>query len=103
MGFLGAGAHRADRRILEAGRDDPVEQGFLQVEMPRARDLDDPAAQEELWKQANIQILTDIVAIPLQYQNQVYARNPNVDYGHELVRVLALYPGIDETTTITQS
>ena len=68
----------------------------------QARTETDPAAQEELWKQANVQILKDIVAIPLQYQNQVYARTPKVDYGHELVRVLALYPGIDETTTIAQ-
>ena len=66
----------------------------------QARGETDAAAQEELWRQANTQILTDAAAIPLQYQNQVYARNPNVDYGHELVSVLALYPGIDETTTL---
>ncbi|CAN5895058.1 ABC transporter substrate-binding protein [soil metagenome] len=63
----------------------------------------DPEAQAELWKQANIQIQMDIAAIPLHYQIQVYARTPNVDYGHELISVLALYPGIDETTTITSS
>jgi peptide/nickel transport system substrate-binding protein len=61
----------------------------------------DPAAQEELWRQANVQILTDVAAIPILIQNQVYARTPNVDYGHELISVPALYPGIDETTTIT--
>lgn len=74
------------------GVDDLIEQ---------ARTETDPDAQEQLWKDANIQILQDVAAIPLQYQNQVYARTPNVDYGHELVSVLALYPGIDETTTIT--
>jgi peptide/nickel transport system substrate-binding protein len=68
-----------------------------------ARAATDPAQQEELWRQANTQILTDVAAVPLQYQNQVYARNPNVDYGHELKSVLALYPGIDETTTIAAS
>ena len=68
----------------------------------QARAETDPAAQEEIWRQANVKILTDVVAIPLQFQNQVYARTPNVDYGHELVSVQALYPGIDETTTITQ-
>lgn len=68
----------------------------------QARAETDPAAQEEIWRQANVKILTDVAAIPLQFQNQVYARTPNVDYGHELVSVLALYPGIDETTTITQ-
>jgi peptide/nickel transport system substrate-binding protein len=67
----------------------------------QARAETDPAAQEELWKQAAIQIQTDIAAIPLHFQTQVYARSPNVDYGHELVSVLALYPGIDETTTIS--
>jgi len=35
------------------------------------------------------------------YTNQVYARTSAVDYGHELVSVVQLYPGIDETTTIT--
>jgi peptide/nickel transport system substrate-binding protein len=67
----------------------------------QARAETDPTAQEELWRQANTQILTDVAAVPLQYQNQVYTRTPKVDYGHELVSVLALYPGIDETTAIT--
>lgn len=62
----------------------------------------DPAAQEALWEEANLQILRDFVAVPLHYQSQVYARAQGVDYGHELVSVLALYPGIDETTTVTR-
>lgn len=75
------------------GVDDLIAQGRAEL---------DPAAQAEIWKAANLQILTDYVAIPLHFQNQVYARSQAVDYGHELVSVLALYPGIDETTTITQ-
>ncbi len=67
----------------------------------QARTETDPAVQEDLWKQASIQIQTDVAAIPLHFQNQVYARTANVDYGHELVSVLALYPGIDETTTLS--
>lgn len=67
----------------------------------QARAETDPAKQAELWKQANLKLLQDAVVIPLQYQNQVYARVQGVDYGHELVSVLALYPGIDETTTLT--
>ncbi len=74
------------------GIDDLIEQ---------ARAETDPAAQAELWKQANIQLQTDVAGIPLHYQKQVYARNPNVNYGHELVSVMALYPGINETTTIS--
>jgi peptide/nickel transport system substrate-binding protein len=68
----------------------------------QARVETDPAAQEQLWKDANIQILKDFAAIPLHYQNQVYARQPSVDYGHELVSSLALYPQITELTTITE-
>jgi peptide/nickel transport system substrate-binding protein len=74
-----------------AGVDDLIEQ---------ARAETDPAAQEELWKQANIQIQKDIAAIPLYMQNLVYARMPGVDYGHELVSSLALYPQITELTTV---
>jgi peptide/nickel transport system substrate-binding protein len=66
----------------------------------QARAETDPAAQEELWKQANIQILEDMAAFPLHYQNQVYARTPAVDYGHELISSLALYPQITELTTV---
>jgi peptide/nickel transport system substrate-binding protein len=67
----------------------------------QARGETDPAVQEELWKQAIGQVQADVAAIPLHFQNQVYARSPNVDYGHELVSVLALYPGINETTTVS--
>jgi len=74
-----------------SGVDDLIEQ---------ARAETDPAAQEELWKQANIQIQKDIAAIPLYMQNLVYARMPGVDYGHELVSSLALYPQITELTTV---
>ncbi len=68
----------------------------------QARAETDPAKQAELWQEANIQILKDLAAFPLHYQNQVYARSPKVDYGHELVSSLALYPQITELTTITQ-
>jgi peptide/nickel transport system substrate-binding protein len=67
-----------------------------------ARSETDPEKQDELWKQANIQVLKDVAAMPLHYQNQVYARSPKVDYGHELVSSLALYPQITELTTITE-
>ena len=76
-----------------SGVDDLIEQ---------ARAETDPEAQAELWKQANVQILKDLAAYPLYMQNLVYARSPAVDYGHELVAVPALYPGITEQTTITR-
>jgi len=74
-----------------SGVDDLIEQ---------ARAETDPAAQEELWKQAIIQVQKDLAAIPLYMQSLVYARTPAVDYGHELVSSLALYPQITEQTTV---
>ena len=76
-----------------SGVDDLIEQ---------ARAETDPEAQAELWKQANIKILEDLAAYPIYMQSLVYARQPNVDYGHELVSSLALYPQITEQTTITR-
>lgn len=67
-----------------------------------ARVETDPDKQIEMWKEAQIKILEDMVAKPLQYQQQVYARSEAVDYGHDLVSVLALYPGVDETTTLNR-
>jgi peptide/nickel transport system substrate-binding protein len=68
----------------------------------RARVETDAAKQVALWKEAQIRILEDMVAYPMQYQNQVYARSAAVDYGHELISVLALYPGITERTRLTR-
>jgi len=67
-----------------------------------ARVETDPDKQVDLWKQAQIKILEDMVAYPLHYQQQVYARTEAVDYGHELISVLALYPGITENTRIVK-
>lgn len=68
----------------------------------QARAETDPAAQEELWKQAQVQILENMIAHTLMYQNQVYARSEAVDYGHPLVAVLNLNPQITELTDIVR-
>lgn len=73
--------------------DDLIEQGRAET---------DPDAQAEIWKEANTKILEDMAALPLHYINQVYARRDSVDYGHELVSILALYPQITELTTINE-
>ncbi len=65
-----------------------------------ARSEPDASKQIALWKQAQVQALRDLVAYPIQYTNQVYARSANVDYGHELTSVIQLYPGIDERTAL---
>jgi peptide/nickel transport system substrate-binding protein len=67
-----------------------------------ARVATDPDEQVQLWKEAQIQILEDMVAYPLHYQNQVYARTDAVDYGHPLESSLALYPQITENTDLTK-
>ncbi len=68
----------------------------------QARNETDQAKQVALWKEAQIKALEDMVVYPIQYQNQVYARSNAVDYGHELISVLALYPGITEKTRLTK-
>lgn len=66
-----------------------------------ARYETDVDRQVELWKEAQEQILADMVSHTLHYQGQIYARSSNVDYGHdELISVLNLYPQITENTTI---
>jgi peptide/nickel transport system substrate-binding protein len=67
-----------------------------------ARVETDANKQIEMWKEAQAKILEDMYAYPLHFQQQVYARSDAVDYGHDLVSVLALYPGIDEATTLNR-
>ena len=66
----------------------------------QARAETDPDAQAELWKEANVEILKNFAGNGLLSKNLVYAKSDRVDYGHELVSVVQLYPGIDETTTL---
>jgi peptide/nickel transport system substrate-binding protein len=58
--------------------------------------------QIQTWKDAQVVLLEDMYTYPLHFQQQVYARAEGVDYGHDLVSVLALYPGITEKTTLTR-
>jgi peptide/nickel transport system substrate-binding protein len=74
----------------------------LDDEVAAARALTDGDAQIAAWKQINIEILQAFAGYGLMYTNQVYVRQNSVDYGHELVSIPQLYPGYDETTTITQ-
>ncbi len=65
-----------------------------------ARQEIDPAAQVNLWVQAQIRILDDMAAFPLMYTLQCYARKEYVDYGHSLVSTMALYPQFTEKTSL---
>ena len=73
-----------------------LRQGRRSRSIARATSRTRPS-QSALWKQAQATALQDMVAYPIMYTNQVYARTSNVDYGHELKSVIQLYPGIDET------
>jgi peptide/nickel transport system substrate-binding protein len=66
----------------------------------QARAETDADAQAQIWKDAAIEIQSNFAAKGLLANNQTYARLNTVNYGHELVSVVQLYPGIDETTTI---
>ncbi len=67
-----------------------------------ARAETDDDAQAELWREANIEILRNYAGYGLTLTNLVYVRRDAVDYGHELNAVVQLYPGIDETTSISE-
>lgn len=75
------------------GIDDLIEEARVEL---------DPDKQIDLWKQAQIKLLTEMISYPLQYQNQVTARRDYVDYGHVLKSALALYPQITENTRIVK-
>src|SRR5690606_37583888 len=67
----------------------------------QARTTTDTDEQVALWQQANIEIISNFAGYGIMGMNQVYARSESVDYGHELVSLVQLYPGITELTTIT--
>ncbi|MGI8552235.1 MAG: ABC transporter substrate-binding protein [Dehalococcoidia bacterium] len=69
----------------------------------QARAESDPAKQIAMWKEADVKILQDMAGYPIYFTNQIYARSTGVDYGHPLKSVLALYPGIDETTRLSKA
>jgi peptide/nickel transport system substrate-binding protein len=74
----------------------------IDAQIEAARVEPDLARQQALWKAAQTTVLEDMVAYPIQYTNQAYARTKSVDFGHELKSVIQLYPGIDETTRLVR-
>ena len=86
-----SGAHPDTNFAHYAGVDDLIDKGRVETT---------PARQVEMWKEAQVKILQEMIAYPVSYANQVYARSAGLDYGHPLKSVLALYPGIDETTRV---
>ncbi len=62
----------------------------------------DPDAQINLWKQAQIRLLSDMVALPIMFGKNCYARKSRVDYGHSLVSTMSLYPQFTEKTQLSR-
>lgn len=96
--------YHSDSIIMTGSAPDTNFSHFDQIDdlIEQARIETDADAQIQMWKDAQIKTLEEMVSYPLHYQQQVYARSVNVDYGHELISVLALYPGITEKTSITR-
>lgn len=67
----------------------------------QARAEIDTEKQADLWKQANIEIQKNFAGTGLLYVNLVFAKSERLDYGHELISQVQLYPGINERTTLT--
>jgi len=83
---------------VDANGDGEVES--LDAIIEEARTELDSARQTELWKQAQTQILEMAVAHPFYIKKFVFARANDVDFGYELDSTLALYPQINELTTV---
>lgn len=65
-----------------------------------ARHEVNPEKQISLWHQAQIRILSDMVAYPLIYAKMRTPRRDYVDYGHPVVSSMALYPQFTEKTRL---
>lgn len=59
-----------------------------------------PEKQIRLWNQAQIRILEDMVALPIMFTKQLFVKKSYVDYGHDLISTMALYPQITENTRL---
>lgn len=60
----------------------------------------DAEKQISLWKEAQIKLLEEVASYPLYILKFVFCRSKAVDYGYELKSSLALYPPINELTTL---
>jgi peptide/nickel transport system substrate-binding protein len=96
--------YHSDSIVVTGAKPDTNFSHYDQIDdlIEQARVETDADTQVQMWKDAQVKILQDMVSYPLHYQQQVYARSASVDYGHDLVSVLALYPGITEKTTVTR-
>jgi peptide/nickel transport system substrate-binding protein len=96
--------YHSDSIVVTGAKPDTNFSHYDQIDdmIETARGELDADAQVQMWKDAQIKLLEEMITYPLQYQNQVTARHDYVDFGHELKSVLALYAQITENTTINK-
>jgi peptide/nickel transport system substrate-binding protein len=96
--------YHSDSIVVTGAKPDTNFSHYDQIDdmIETARGELDADAQVQMWKDAQIKLLEEMVTYPLQYQNQVTARHDYVDFGHELKSVLALYAQITENTSINK-
>ncbi len=92
----------SDSIIVKGARPDTNFSHYDKIDklIKAARLTIDPSVQENLWIQAQIRILNDMVAFPVMFTRQCYARKAYVDYGHSLISTMALYPQFTEDTCL---
>lgn len=83
---------------VDADGDGEVE--AIDATIEEARTELDATRQTELWKQAQTRILEMGIAHPFYIKKFVFARVNDVDFGYQLDSTLALYPQINELTTV---
>jgi peptide/nickel transport system substrate-binding protein len=90
----------SDAIIVKGSRPDTNFSHYDKIDklIEAARLTIDPAAQVNLWIQSQIRVLDEMVAFPIMFTRQCYARKIDVDYGHSLVSTMALYPQFTENT-----
>ncbi len=72
------------------------------AEIDAARSEPDPEQQAALWATAQAKLMTEVCAVPLFEQLQVWARREALDYGFDLKAAISVSPLITEQATLTQ-
>jgi len=96
--------YHSDSVVVSGAKPDTNFSHYTEIDdlIEGARIEQDADAQVQMWKDAQIKLLDEMISYPILYMSQVTARHEYVDFGHELKSALALYPQFDETTRLTK-
>ncbi len=92
----------SDALLISGVKPDTNFSGYTKIDklIEAARHEINPEKQIGLWHQAQIRILSDMVAYPVIYANMRTPRRDYVDYGHPVISSMALYPQFTEKTRL---